>query len=114
MTRAPLPVDLSANGAAWAAILSAGIGCAALGLFIDLGEGTKLFGRILNLYDPVGNLSGKTIAGVSVWLIAWALLHWKWKGREIHRSGRIVAATLLLVAIGILASFPPVFELLAG
>jgi hypothetical protein len=46
-----------------------------------------------------------------VWLIAWALLHNRWKGREIA-SGRIGAVTLILIAVGVLGTFPPVWALL--
>jgi hypothetical protein len=46
-----------------------------------------------------------------VWLMAWAVLHNRWKGREIA-PGRIGAVTLILIAVGVLGTFPPVWALL--
>ena len=103
-----------ANGSAWAAILASGIGCFAYGVMIDLGEATKLGARLLNFYDPVGNLSGKTIVAVLVWVVGWIDLHIRWRGREIASTRAITALTLILVFLGIAASCPLVFELLTG
>jgi hypothetical protein len=46
-----------------------------------------------------------------VWLIAWAVLHNRWKAREIA-PGRVGAVTLILIALGVLGTFPPVWGLL--
>ena len=102
------------NGAAWAAILAAGIGCAAVGFFIDLAEGSKFFFDALKFYEPVGNLSGKTILGIVVWLIAWAILHARWKNREIASPGKITAITLILIILALIATFPSFFLLFAA
>ena len=48
------------NGGAWAAILAAGVGCASIGLLIDLVEASKSFSAALTLSKAVGDLSGKT------------------------------------------------------
>jgi hypothetical protein len=102
------------NGAAWAAILAAGLGCFALGVLIDLGEGTKFFSKALNFYDPVGNLSGKTTVGIFFWLIAWAILHARWKNQTIQATGKIMALTLVLVLLAIIASCPLFFGLFSA
>ena len=105
----PLP-----NGSAWAAILAAGVGCAVFGLLVDLAEASKAISAALNFYKPSGDLSGKSTIAVVVWLIAWAVLHARWKSRSIQSAGRIMAITLVLILLTLIAVFPPFFELFAA
>jgi len=100
------------NGAAWAAILAAGIGCFAYGVFIDLGEASPRWSNALNFYNPVGNLSGKTTLGIVVWLIAWVILHLRWRKRDLARPGRVTTIAVVLILLGVIASCPLFFELL--
>jgi hypothetical protein len=58
------------------------------------------------LYGPAGGVSGRTTLAVAVWLIAWAGLHFRWKARELP-ADRVRVVTLVLIAFGILATFPP-------
>ena len=97
------------NGSIVAAMLAAGIGCFVYGLLICLAEASKAIGGILNLYDPVGPLSGKTTVAVVVWLIAWAVLGSKWKDQAAD-FGKMYKVTLVLVALGLLGSFPVFFQ----
>ena len=60
--------------------------------------------------EPTRKLLRATFAVVA-WLLAWAVLHTRWRDRHVE-SGRICTLTLLLIAIGILATFPPSWELL--
>jgi len=99
------------NGPIVAAMLAAGIGSFVLGLMICLAQGSKAFGGILNFYDPVGPLSGKTIVAVVAWLVAWAVLASKWKDQSAD-FGKIYNVTLILVGLGLLGSFPLFFDLL--
>jgi hypothetical protein len=46
-----------------------------------------------------------------VWLVAWAVLHHRWRAREIA-PGRVGAVTLILIALGVLGTYPPVWGLL--
>ena len=62
------------NGSIVAAMLAAGIGCLVLGLATSLAQGSKAIGNMLNFYNPVGPLGGKTIVAVVVWLVAWGVL----------------------------------------
>ncbi len=94
------------NGAAMAAFLGAGIGAFAMGLIVILSE-AGIFAAPA-VYGPAGGVSGRTTLAVVVWLIAWGLLHRRWKDRELT-SGRIYAVTLLLTGIGVLLAFPPVW-----
>jgi hypothetical protein len=101
------------NGPAWAAVLAGGIGCAALGFIIDLAEWNTTVFKALSFYNPVGNLSGKSTLGILVWLVAWAILHAAWKNRTIANPGRILILTLILILLGIIATFPSFFSLFA-
>lgn len=92
------------NGAALAAFLAAGIGAFALGLIVLLNEKGILSPP--TIYAPSGGVSGRTTLAVVVWLIAWAVLHARWKNRTVE-PGRVWAITLILIALGIVATFPP-------
>lgn len=97
------------NGAALAAFLAAGVGAFAMGFFVILDE-TGLF-TAPSLYPPAGGVSGRTTLAVVAWLIAWAILHNRWKAREIP-PGRVAALTLVLIGLGLLGTFPPFWQLL--
>src|SRR5690348_12589756 len=79
------------NGPAAAAILAAGIGCFALGLLVIVSEAFPAFKSALNLYGPVGPLSGKTIAQVAIYVVAWAGLASAWRGKSVD-FGRVFIA----------------------
>lgn len=97
------------NGSAMAALLSGGIGAFAMGAVVLLNE-AGLFSAP-TLYAPAGGVSGRTTLATIVWLVAWAVLHNRWKGRDIA-PGRVGAVTLTLIALGVLGTFPPVWGLL--
>ena len=99
----------SANGAAVAAFLSAGIGAFTLGLIVILNEAGWLV--VPGWYPPAGGVSGRTTLAVVLWLIAWAVLHRRWRRRQLE-SRRIHAAALILIGLGVLLAFPPVWKLL--
>ena len=96
------------NGAALAAFLAAGIGAFAVGFFVIINE-TGLFAAPA-LYGPAGGVSGRMTFATVVWLIAWAVLHTRWKDREVTSKG-VYAATLVLIALGVVLSFPPVWQI---
>lgn len=97
------------NGAAMAAFLSAGIGSFAMGFVVLLKEiGLFPFPAI---YGPAGGVSTRTTLAVLIWLGAWVLLHRRWKDREID-GGRVLRQTLALIAVGVLLTFPPFWQLL--
>ncbi|MCB2187798.1 MAG: hypothetical protein KQJ78_15355 [Deltaproteobacteria bacterium] len=101
------------NGPASAATLAAGLGCAALGFLSTLSEVNQYVAGVLNFYNPSGNLSGKTLLTIVIWLLSWSLLHKHFAGREVAFD-RILNLSLLLVGLGFLGTFPPFFGLLAG
>ena len=98
------------NGAALASFLAAGIGAFAVGFFVILNE-TGLFAAPA-LYGPAGGVSGRMTFAAAVWLIGWAVLHSRWKNRELE-SRRVYATTLVLIAVGIVLSFPPVWQIVS-
>ena len=100
---------VTTNGTSMAAILAAGIGAFAMGLVVILNEIGLV--TIPALYAPAGGVSGRTTAAAIVWLGAWAVLHRRWK-REQIAPGRVTAATLTLIVLGLVFTFPPVWGLL--
>jgi hypothetical protein len=97
------------NGGAMAAFLGAGFGAFATGLVVVLNE-AGIFAAP-PLYAPAGGVTGRTTLATIVWLIAWGALHHSWKAREIAPEW-VSVATLILVALGVLGTFPPVWGLL--
>ncbi len=96
------------NGAAVASFLAAGIGVFALGFIVILNE-TKLF-VAPTLYAPVGGLSGRTTLAAGIWLIGWAVLHNRWKDRQIESRG-VHVLSLILIGAGIVLTLPPIWKL---
>lgn len=96
-------------GGAMAAILAAGIGAFAMGLIVLLNEAGVVAAPAI--YGPAGGVTGRTTFAVVVWLVAWGVLHSRWKGRQIE-SGRVFVITLILIGLGVLFSFPPFWALL--
>jgi hypothetical protein len=95
------------NGAAMAATLAAGLGALAIGIFVILNE-AGIYGAP-SLYGPAGGVSGRTTFAVAVWLIAWGVLHWRWKDRDVD-AGRVVTACLVSVGVALLLTFPPMWD----
>jgi hypothetical protein len=98
------------NGAAMAAFLGAGFGTFAMGFFVILNE-VGLF-VAPTLYGPAGGVSGRTTLATAVWLLGWGVLHARWKARSVEPR-RVFAATLGLIALGLVLLLPPVWGLLS-
>jgi hypothetical protein len=109
-------VEISAaERAVGAAFIASGIGSTALGLAIVLtelkvGAGLK---AALTWVGPVGPLSGKTGVAVLAFAISWVALHFAFKKRAISLTTSFIIAVILIV-LGLVLSFPPVFDLFAG
>ena len=97
------------NGAAMAALLGAGIGSFAMAGFVLLNE-AGLFSAPA-LYGPAGGVSGRTTFAAIVWLLAWGVLHARWKSRDIA-PGPVFTGTVVLVVLALVGTFPPVWGLL--
>jgi hypothetical protein len=96
------------NGEALAAILAAAIGSCALGLLV-LANAAGWYAAP-SLYGPAGGLSGRTTFALIVWLVSWAILHARWKDRAM-RAGGIFGWSLVLIALSLVLTFPPVWDL---
>lgn len=101
------------NGPGAAALLAAGIGCAALGVFTLLAEASKGIKTFFSFYVPTGALSGVSTTAIVVWLVAWFALHRAWAEREVAIA-RVSIAAFVLLLIGFALTFPPFIELLQG
>ncbi len=107
--RAATKGEEAVNGAAMAAFLGAGIGAFAVGFFVVINEAGLFVAP--SLYAPAGGVSGRTTLAVVAWLIAWAFLHRRWKGRQIG-ADRVHLLTVALIGLGVLGTFPPFWDLL--
>ena len=101
------------NGSGAAAILAAGIGCAAVGVLSFAGDASDGIGRLLNFYNPTGTLSGVTTVAILVWLVAWFALDRLWREHTVPMV-KISVAAFALLAVGFLLTFPPFMDLLQG
>lgn len=106
-------IDSLPNGPAGAAILAAGLGCAAQGVLAFSGDASPAVGRALNIYNPTGTLSGVSTGAIVVWLVAWFVLNRLWHGRTVNIAP-INGAAFVLLIVGFLLTFPPVMDLLEG
>jgi hypothetical protein len=100
------------EGPVAAAILAGGIGCLALGVFTTLAEASLDIKDWLQWSDRVGPLSGKTVMAVIVWLIAWAVLHVVYRAKPFE-TRRALTIALVLVALGVVGTFPTFFQAFA-
>lgn len=101
------------NGPAAAAILSAGIGCAGLGLLAVIADASKPIARGLTFYLPTGPLSGVSSVAILLWLAAWFVLARRWRAKSVAIV-KVNATAFLLLALGLLLTFPPFADLLHG
>ena len=106
-SHSPEPADT--NGAAMAAVLGAGIGSSAMGAFVLLNE-AGLFAAPA-VYAPAGGVTGRTTFATVAWLLAWGVLHARWRSREVA-AGPVFGWAVVLVVLAILATFPPLLGLL--
>ena len=101
------------NGPGAAALLAAGIGCAAMGIFALLGDAFAGIGRLFNFYNPTGALSGVSTSAIVVWLVAWYVLARRWGEIDVDMR-RVSVAAFALLAIGFAFTFPPIMDWIQG
>jgi hypothetical protein len=100
-----------ATGEAAAAMIAGGIGCFVTGLLTTLAAVPALIDlkNALNWYNPVGPLAGKTLVGIIAFVLAWAIGHYLLRSKEVSLK-LYFTITMVLVGLGFLLTFPPVFE----
>jgi len=101
------------NGPAAAAILSAAAGCAFVGILSVVAGASKPIAKVLTFYLPTGSLSGVSSVAILLWLATWVILAKRWRIRTVA-IGKVNAMAFLLLALGILLTFPPFAEFLHG
>jgi hypothetical protein len=106
---APEVPDFS-NGRGAAAVLSAGIGAFFVAFLAILADKSAEIKDVMIFYKPTGPLSGVTTCAIIGWLIAWFVLHARWKNRNLA-MGHVSAIALTLLMIGLLLTFPPIADL---
>lgn len=100
------------EGPVAAAIIAGGVGALALGVLTTLAEASVTIKDFLNVNDPVGPLSGKTIGAVLLWLVAWVVLHLVYRDKPFETRKALTVA-LVLIALGIVGTFPIFFQAFA-
>jgi hypothetical protein len=107
-----LNVNEKVNGPVSAALLAGGIGSAAMGLITLVYEinDKSAFAKSMTWNKGVGGLSGKSGWAIIIFFIAWAILHYVWKDKETDFA-RISSIAIALLVVGLLGTFPPVWEL---
>jgi hypothetical protein len=101
------------NGPGGSAILAAGIGAFFLGLFSILGDAFQFFHNFFIFYNPTGPLSGVTTSAIIIWLGAWYVLSKRWEHKTLNMA-TINRGAFVLLALGLLLTFPPFMDLLQG
>ena len=109
----PMATTQTPNGSVAAAILACALGCFALGVLAVAADGSKPFAAHLAFYHPTGPLSGVTTLAIAIWLLCWAGFAARWKGKTVA-FGKVGAVASLLLALGLLLTFPPFGDLLLG
>jgi len=98
------------SGPAAAVVLSAALGCLTLGVLSVLTAAEERFSDPLTVSDRVGDISGITTASAAVFFASWAVFAVVWR-RADPSLARVAAAAGLLIALGLLGTFPPFFNL---
>ncbi len=98
-----------------AAFIASGVGALVLGIVIALTEMPSMasFKSALAWNGGVGPLSGKTGLSVIAFVLSWVGLHFFFKNRPIALT-KSFTISIVLIVLGLLLSFPPVFEIFAG
>jgi len=82
-----------------------------LGTLAVLADKSAAIKSVMIFSKPTGPLSGVTTTAIVAWLLAWIVLHWRWRGRDVALRATVGAA-LVLLAAALLLTFPPFADLL--
>jgi hypothetical protein len=98
------------NGGVVAAIVSAGLACAILGLLVVATAASPSFAKLMTFYSPAGPLTGKSTLATVAYLVIWPNLHYRLRDRHLDLY-KAFLFTLFLVALGLVGTFPPFYHL---
>ena len=96
-----------------AAFLAGGFGVLVLGVLTTLSEASNAVSDWLKFSSSVGPLSGKTIIAVAAWIGAWIVLSVLLR-RKDPSPRTVYWLTGVMVAVGVLGTFPSFFEKFAS
>lgn len=109
--RADAPVERP-NGPVAGALLAAGVGAFVLGLLTTIAEANESFKESIQYNDRVGPLSGKTLFATGAFLVAWGVLGYLLRDRDLPWKPVLVASGVL-IGLGLLGTFPTFFQAFA-
>lgn len=111
--REPRTGDTAWPGGITAALMACGIGSAIFGVAVAAAEAIKPIKEVLTLHQGVGPLSGKAAVGSAAYLLGWLILHLALRRRMV--SVRVTLwVTLATLVVGLVLTFPPVYQSIAG
>jgi len=96
-----------------AVFIAAGVASLVLGVLTTLSEASKSIASALEWSKAVGSLSGKSIITTAVFFGVWAILAAVWRGKS-PAPGKVFWIAGILVAAGLLMTFPIFFDLFAS
>lgn len=92
-------------------LVASSVGCFSFGLLYLLGNTSAAFNHLLGVYPPSGALSGVLLFGSLIFLFSWAVLSYLWTRRP-PSCAFAVRMALMLLAGGLLLTFPPLVRIL--
>jgi hypothetical protein len=96
-----------------AALLAGAIGSAAIGIATVAAEVSSQVAEAFRWSPAVGPLSGNVGVGLIIYFASWIVLHLALRSKNVNFA-RITTVALVLLAVGILGTFPPFFGLFTG
>lgn len=100
------------TGPGAAVTVAGGLGVFALGLITTLNEAFPGVHSAMEWNERVGPLSGKSSVGAMAFFVSWTLLTALWRRTSVPLKP-VVIATVVLVALGVMMTFPDFFMLFA-
>jgi hypothetical protein len=92
-------------------LLAAGIGAFFLAALSVTADHVPAVKSHMIFYRPTGPLSGVSSSAILVWIVVWVVLDARWK-RSTVALKTIVTVALVLLALSLVLTFPPVGDLL--
>jgi hypothetical protein len=101
------------SGPAAAVVVAAGLASFVLGLFSVLTAASGSVSSALTLSERVGDISGVTTAAAVTFAATWAVLGIAWRHADPPLA-RVATTAAVLIALGLLGTFPPFFNAIGG
>lgn len=103
-------LDPPPDGPVAAVMIATGIGVLVLGALTTLSEASEGVHEFLEFSERVGPLSGKTVLTAAAFFLSWGGLHVAFRNRELPWR-TLTVALVACVAVGLVLTFPPFFQL---